>query len=376
MSVDPDLLPALLIQLTVLGLPFSFSVALAILVWTSSSRLFAKWIATALIAGAFAWIVTGINGNALRAESLAYLAGRFQSTGLPAESADLFRKALALDAGNTLLRTRYLHSRSADDEDSERIISEGLEVSKFNELHQLLGDHYLRRAARTDDPAASIVYALHARYAYSQAVRYVPQSEAAWFNASIVEREFLNQQDRADRLEFMADSVGEKKLEPTLSVNPARWGQHYARESQSASGTPLQAYYRTRAIHYLDRTISETLNALAKKDRPGITRECRREDLFWGYVMRGNLLRASGSEFSAAMDHLHAVRFQPSNVSWSSNMPVDFSTWGLFQSDLPRSFPASLQGSKHNPLNARSDSPRFRSNHSGGSAAGTSNIQH
>ncbi len=336
---DHSLLAGVFIQLSPFLFLLVFAAALSALTLQSTTRRRTRWLLIGSVFGAALWIAAGVDGYALRAESLRYLASRSQSFG-DAMQADFFRrKALNIDPANTALRMELVGSLP-DDPTNERalgILKQGLEISPLSQLNQELGDRYLQRAFIEEDRGLRIEYAFRARYAYSRARRYAPQSEEAWFRASVVEREFLGRLDLADRYESRADETTYSPPGSKIYINPAVWGVHYAKKSLSAAPPSLRAYFRPRAERYLDQAILSISKALKEDTQSGLQRDQNLRDLFWCYVHRGNLRRESGMPFRAACDYLMAEQFQPDDLTWSSGTNMNFRQWEMVDNGLTRS---------------------------------------
>lgn len=301
----------------------------------SQTSLAPKLIAVSAVFLALLWTIIGTNGRAIRAESHIHSAQHAQNSGSNDAAVTFYRKALILDPGNTLTRANLIRVLTTSSENERlQVLTDGLAVSRFNELNRCVADIYLNRAMSATVPEERIRAGLHARYAYARAMQYNPQDEIACFNSSILEREIFEDPDRANILEARANEITDRDFDAKISANLAAWGVHYAEKFHTSSDSPLGKYYHSRALDYLNRAIPEAYAVLQKQKLPVQVRADVLRELFWCVLHRGNLEKYSGRTFAASLDYLAASRIQPEDVSWSVSEPVDFTKIDLLQNTL------------------------------------------
>jgi hypothetical protein len=146
---------------------------------------------------------------------------------------------------------------------AEDTLRRGLQVSSFNLLSAKLGRLLLWRACeeRTDERAS--VIAIAARQALEQALRFAPQNEPAWIDASLLENLIFRNPATAVEKMRRANEVT-LQAEPWQNVVKENWGEYYMGLAFLAPSTTLRKDYARRAAFYLRLHLAEVDKELHK----------------------------------------------------------------------------------------------------------------
>ncbi len=131
---------------------------------------------------------------------------------------------------------------------AEKILQDGLSLNNRNVLHYFLGNVLMRQAFEMPVGAERQSTARRARAAFAAAVRYAPNTEVAWFEASLVERELLGDKAAADGLLARADGIA-------ATVAPVIFGEQYSYQMQTTASPALNPAYGKRGVEYYTRAL-------------------------------------------------------------------------------------------------------------------------
>lgn len=223
----------------------------------------------------------------------------------------LYEEALRLRPEN--FRVRILAANASDPPERERLLIEGAEISQFNMIPFALGELLLQKAVQAGSHVDREKWALEAVDWFQRATRYIPQNESAWFLASAVNRELLNNPALADVLEKQADEITRKRSHPHLSVNTPLWGAHYTDLLNSYRGTVLQEPVARRALRYLERAIIEQDEATEGLELGPEAKANWAQSRFWLLVNKGHSLRALGQSEGAIQAYEDAAELPVEN---------------------------------------------------------------
>lgn len=210
---------------------------------------------------------------------------------------------------------------------AEKILQDGLSLDNRNVLHYFLGNVLMRQAFEMPAGAERESIARRARAAFAAAVRYAPNTEVAWFEASLVERELIGDQTSADAFLARADGIA-------ATMDPVLFGEQYSYQMQTTASPALNPAYGKRGVEYFTRALEGPGGLSAKENarlrvakgtllvnlrQPGEARECLLEvtrlgetpDLWRAHAMLAELFLKAG-ELTAAKPHLdEAIRRAP-----------------------------------------------------------------
>jgi hypothetical protein len=210
---------------------------------------------------------------------------------------------------------------------AENFLQAGLKHGDRNVLNYYHANVLMRQAFEMPAGAERESTARRARAAYAAALRYAPNTEVAWFEASLVERELLGDRAAADELLARADGIAE-------TVDPVVFGDQYAYQMQTTASPALNPAYGKRGVEYYARALDAPGGLPAAEQarlriakgtllvnlrQPAAARECLLEatrlaetpDLWRAHAMLAELSLKAG-EHAAARLHLdEAIRRAP-----------------------------------------------------------------
>jgi tetratricopeptide (TPR) repeat protein len=210
---------------------------------------------------------------------------------------------------------------------AEKILQDGLKLNNRNVLHYFLGNVLMRQAFEMPAGAEREATAQRARAAFAAALRYAPNTEVAWFEASLVERDLLGEKVAADAFLARADGIA-------TTVDPVIFGEQYSYQMQTTASPTLNPTYGKRGVEYFTRALERPGILLAKENarlrvvkgtllinlrRPAEARDCLLEatrlgetpDLWRAQAMLAELFLKAG-DLAAAGPHLdEAIRRAP-----------------------------------------------------------------
>jgi tetratricopeptide (TPR) repeat protein len=210
---------------------------------------------------------------------------------------------------------------------AEKFLQEGLSLNNRNVLHYFLGNVLMRQAFEMPAGAERESTARRARAAFAAAVRYAPNTEVAWFEASLVERNLLGEKTTADAFLARADGIA-------ATMDPGAFGEQYSYQMQTTASPALNPAYGRRGVEYFTKALAgpgglpEEENArlriakgtlLMNLRQPGDARDCLLEatrlgetpDLWRAHAMLAELFLKAG-DLSAAGPHLdEAIKRAP-----------------------------------------------------------------
>jgi tetratricopeptide (TPR) repeat protein len=138
------------------------------------------------------------------------------------------------------------------------LLVEGQKFTQLNPGNFHIGQVYLRWALRTIDQNARKTLLLQARNALQRATTFAPNTEAAWFEASLVDRE-LGDSASANQKLARADLVGEE-------VDPSVWARLYASRSLTNRAPALKQAFTRRALMYVTRAVDSSTESMQKNN--------------------------------------------------------------------------------------------------------------
>ena len=131
---------------------------------------------------------------------------------------------------------------------AEKILQDGLRLNYRNVLHYFLGNVLMRQAFEMPAGAERESTARRSRAAYAAALVYAPNTEVAWFEASLVERNLLGDQAAADARLARADGIA-------ATVDPVIFGEQYTYQMQTTANPVLNPAYGKRGVEFYTRAI-------------------------------------------------------------------------------------------------------------------------
>ncbi len=195
---------------------------------------------------------------------------------------------------------------------AEEILQQGRRVSGFNLLGAKLGKLSLWRALQEESTPSREALAKVARQALAEAVRFAPQNEPAWLDASLVERWLFGNEEAAKSMARRADDAT-LRAAPWQNVVEEQWGYHYAALAATAPDKELGRQYARRALMYLDLHLEQTDEAL-RELRSSEAKETVRSEILHSRAKTlfhaGDALRILGLEAEAAAKTAEAENAQ------------------------------------------------------------------
>ena len=131
---------------------------------------------------------------------------------------------------------------------AEAFLQSGLKHNDRNVLNYYHANVLMRQAFEMPVGAERESTAQRARAAYAAALRYAPNTEVAWFERSLVERELLGDKAAADASLARADEIAE-------TVDPVIFGDQYAYQMQTTVSPALNPAYGKRGVEYYTRAL-------------------------------------------------------------------------------------------------------------------------
>jgi tetratricopeptide (TPR) repeat protein len=185
------------------------------------------------------------------------------------------------------------------------LLVEGQKLTQLNPGNFHIGQVYLRWALRTTDENARKTLLLRARDALQRATTFAPNTEAAWFEASLVDRE-LGDSASANQKLARADLVGE-------AVDPSVWARLYASRSLTNRAPALKQAFTWRALMYVTRALDSSTESMQQKNE-GI-KEIRQKTYL--LLMDQGTYHFNLAEYEAALESFRkATEAGPESNPW------------------------------------------------------------
>jgi tetratricopeptide (TPR) repeat protein len=271
-----------------------------------------------LTGGAVAWGIIAIwlaPAGTVRGEACSRWGSILEHSGLKEAAIKVYEKGLSIDPTRIADRINCakLIMESAEQKQTESeyniemerataLLMQGRVVSDLNIGNLDLGHFYLRWAMRTTDGDSKKSLALRGREALGRAVIFAPETEAAWFDASLIDRE-LGETKAASKKEAQADRIMEK-------IYPGTGGDLYATKSFSTRDRRLKEAYARRALAFYSKAVKGAI-LVAGKSRMGLeTYRC--------LVAQGTFHRNLGEHEAALSCFLRATEAEPEVDTWQS----------------------------------------------------------
>lgn len=195
---------------------------------------------------------------------------------------------------------------------AEEILQQGRRVSGFNLLGAKLGKLSLWRALQEEGSSNREALAEVARQALAEAVRFAPQNEPAWLDASLVERWLFGDEESAESMLRRADDAT-LRAAPWQNVVKEQWGYYYAGLAATAPDKKIAKQYARRSLKYLDLHLEQTDEALRELPSSEANETIRSEILHSRaktLFHAGDAMRILGLEEAAAAKTAEAEEVQ------------------------------------------------------------------
>lgn len=300
-------------------------------------------VAAGIAASMFAFAIRATQLPAFAGQGSGVLAGRLGSLQQPQAAVEAHRRVLRHNPQNLFSRidgskaAMALAERSQDSAEclramrgAEEILQDGLRINNRNVLHYFHANVLMRQAFEMPEGTERQSTARRARAAYAAALVYAPNTEVAWFEASMVERSLLGDVAAADASLARADRIAGK-------VDPIIYGEQYSYQMRTTANPVLNPAYGRRGVEYFTRALeaSEGLPAaenarllIAKatllvnlrqpSEARGFLLEATRlgetPDLWRAHAMLAELFLKAGDRDSAGPHLDEAIRLAPDEV--------------------------------------------------------------
>jgi len=273
------------------------------------------------------------SANVFRREALSRWAVALDVHGRKAHAAEVYLRGIAQnpeDAGNRLacaMAWMQLAERDGKPapglmERASTLLAEGRGFSELHFGNYFLGNIYLRRAMRETDPNARMVLGLLAKEAFVRAIRFAPQSEIAWFHASLVDRILLRDGKSADAKLRVADGLTARAPAPSANIDPAAWGDFYGSESSRAGNASLKAQYARRALNYYGRALGEDREALEEGTLDEAEFEKNQSNQYQTLLAMARLHQALGQTGAGVFRLLEAAETRSDLGTWEAEVQL------------------------------------------------------
>ncbi len=256
----------------------------------------------------------------LRARTVTFWASRFESHGRKEQAVAIYESCHQSSSFGTWDRhpCADLIAELADRANDEAsfsagmahaisVLEEGRQRSQLNPVDFHLGQIFLRWAQRTSDPDARKARLLQARQALRRATTFAPETEGAWFEASIVDRE-LGDVASADRNLARADALSEK-------LDPMLWGDLYRSRSLTSKAPLLKQAFARRALSYITREVAAETERL---QRAQVELKKIRQTTYPRLVAQGTLQFTLGENEAARDSFKKAIEAGPETKPWQA----------------------------------------------------------
>jgi tetratricopeptide (TPR) repeat protein len=131
---------------------------------------------------------------------------------------------------------------------AEAFLQSGLKHGDRNVLNYYHANVLMRQALEMPAGAERVSTAQRAHAAYAAALRYAPNTEVAWFERSLVEKELLGDKAAADASLARADEIAE-------TVDSVIFADQYAYQMQTTVSPALNPAYGKRGVEYYTRAL-------------------------------------------------------------------------------------------------------------------------
>lgn len=182
---------------------------------------------------------------------------------------------------------------------AESILTDGLKLNDRNVLHYFLGNVLMRQAMELPEGTEKTAVSERSRNALDAAIKYAPDTEVAWFDASLVERELFKNSQAAESKRISADEI-------SSSWDPSVWGDQYAFQLASTANPILRKAYAWRGVGYFTKAIE----LAAGHPNSGLSRLI---------VAKGTLLVNLGESRQALDCLLEATKLGDSPEAWQAH---------------------------------------------------------
>ncbi len=269
------------------------------------------------------------SANVFRREALNRWAVALDVHGRKRHAVEVYLRGLAQnpeDAGNRLACAMAWMQLAGRDgkpapglmERASNVLAEGRGFSELHFGNYFLGNIYLRRAMRETDPNARVILGLLAKEAFVRATRFAPQSEIAWFEASLADRILLRDSKSADAKLHIADGLTAWAPPPRANIDSAAWGDFYGSESSRAGNASLKAQYARRALNYHGRALREDREALESRAFGDAEFEKNQANQYQTLLAMAKLHQALGQTGEAASRLREAAETESALGTWEA----------------------------------------------------------